>query len=406
MHDSSHRLKSLTAVQNQDGRLEVFGIGSDDRIWHTWQTAPSNGWNEGWNILYSDVDRLKNLVAIQNKDGRLELFGTNSQDQIWHTWQTAPNNGWVGRWNILYNESDRLRNLQVVQNQDGRLEVFGTNSQDQIWFTWQTAPNNGWVGRWNILYSESDRLRNLAVTRNHDGRLEVFGTNSQDQIWHTWQTAPNNGWVGRWHMMFQDVDRLRELAAIRNADGRIEVFGVAPDDKIWHTWQTSPSNGWWSEWRRINFAMQAQQQTNWCWAAVSTSVSAFFDNATTWTQCRVVNGELGRTDCCTQGSSTNCNVPWFLDRALTRTGNLRSMTSGSPTMNDVRQDVDNNRPLCVRIGWSGGGGHFVAIDGYNSDLDMVAVDDPWFGASDVALNVLQTAYQGTGSTTHRYRVEP
>ena len=159
-------------------------------------------------------------------------------------------------------------------------------------------------------------------------------------------------------------------------------------------------------WKRLNFVMQHQQQGNWCWAAVAASVSAYFNPNTTWTQCKIANAELGQTDCCTNGSSASCNVPWYLDRALTLTGNFVSMSSGAGTMNDVTQEINNNRPLCVRIGWSGGGGHFVAIDGYNIGLDMVAVDDPWSGASDVDLSVFQTAYNGSGSWTHSYKVKP
>jgi hypothetical protein len=196
------------------------------------------------------------------------------------------------------------------------------------------------------------------------------------------------------------------LVVIQNQDGRLEVFGTAPDDTIWHTWQIAPNNGWWSPWTRINFVMQHQQQTNWCWAAVAASVSAFFNPNTNWTQCGIVNAEFGRNDCCTQGSSTNCNRPWYLDRALTRTGNLRSWSSGAGTLADIMQEINASRPLCARIGWSGGGGHFVAIDGYNRDLGMIAVDDPWFGASDVVLSTFQTAYQGSGSWTHTYRVQP
>ena len=75
-------------------------------------------------------------------------------------------------------------------------------------------------------------------------------------------------------------------------------------------------------------------------------------------------------------------------------------------MADVKNEIDKNRPLCARIGWSGGGGHFVALDGYNQDFDMIAVDDPIYGASDVNLNVFQTAYQGSGTWTHTYRVKP
>ena len=34
-------------------------------------------------------------------------------------------------------------------------------------------------------------------------------------------------------------------------------------------------------WDRLSFQMQAQQQTNWCSAAVSTSVSHYYDAAST-----------------------------------------------------------------------------------------------------------------------------
>lgn len=165
---------------------------------------------------------------------------------------------------------------------------------------------------------------------------------------------------------------------------------------------------WWKVvfvWERINFVMQNQQQWNWCWAAVAASVSAFFNPSTTWTQCGIVNAELGRNDCCPPGSNPVCDVVWWLDRALTRTGNFVSMSAGAGSMQDITQEIDNNRPLCVRIGWSGGGGHFLAIDGYNKNLGMIAVDDPASGASDINLTVFQTAYQGSGSWTHSYRVQ-
>jgi hypothetical protein len=159
-------------------------------------------------------------------------------------------------------------------------------------------------------------------------------------------------------------------------------------------------------WHRLAFVMQPQQQTQWCWAAVAASVSAFFNPSTTWMQCDIVNAEFGRTDCCANGSSADCNKPWYIDQGLQRTGNFRSKSTGAGTMTDVSQDVDISRPLCVRIGWSGGGGHAVAIDGYHRGLNMVAIDDPWYGASDVSLATFRTAYQGSGSWTHSYRVEP
>jgi hypothetical protein len=172
--------------------------------------------------------------------------------------------------------------------------------------------------------------------------------------------------------------------------------------RAWQIYLRLPRGGW----KRLNFAMQRQQKTNWCWAAVAVSVSKFFKTNTKWIQCRLVNAELGRNDCCGQGEKENCNRVYYLDRALSKTDNLDSWSSGAGNLGHVMQAVEAGRPLCARVKWSDGGGHFLAIDGYNRDLDMIAVDDPWFGASDWVLSVFQTSYWGSGTWTDRYQVRP
>src|SRR3954471_13335913 len=78
--------------------------------------------------------------------------------------------------------------------------------------------------------------------------------------------------------------------------------------------------------RTLTFGVQHQQEDQWCWAAVTSSVSAFY-GVPSWTQCRIVNAELGQTACCTRGSSKPCNQPWRLDKALTLSGNLTRVTA-------------------------------------------------------------------------------
>ena len=102
-------------------------------------------------------------------------------------------------------------------------------------------------------------------------------------------------------------------------------------------------------WDRLSFQMQAQQQTNWCWAAVSTSVSHYYDASSTWTQCEVANGELSRTDCCAGGASTSCNVYGTLDTSLSRVGHLDHMDSSVASFQSVDNEIDAGRPLGIRV---------------------------------------------------------
>jgi hypothetical protein len=156
-------------------------------------------------------------------------------------------------------------------------------------------------------------------------------------------------------------------------------------------------------WRRLAFDMQAQLQTQWCWSAVSTSASRFYDAASSWTQCTVVNAELSQATCCADGSTSQCNQPWYLDRALTRTGNLASWASGTVPISTIRAQIDAGRPLGARIGWSGGGGHFVVISGCLDDATrMLEIRDPIYGTSEISIAAFASSYQGTGSWTHTY----
>ncbi|QYF93256.1 C39 family peptidase [Massilia sp. PAMC28688] len=155
--------------------------------------------------------------------------------------------------------------------------------------------------------------------------------------------------------------------------------------------------------KQLPFEMQAQTQSNWCWAATAVSVSRYFWRWSTWTQCRVANAELGQRGCCGDPSQAACNVPWYLDRSLTRTRNFVSIT-GAVSFEQVRAEIDKGRPVGARIGWSGGGGHFMVIYGYSTigGGEYFDIDDPIYGKSHLPVSEFTSGYQGTGSWTHTY----
>ncbi len=223
-------VRQLVAGCNADGRIELFGIGTDNALWHIWQTAPNNGWSDWASLGGSDLTK---LAVTNNQDGRIEVFARGANNELHHIWQTAPNNGW-GSWGNL---GGSVEELTVGRNQDGRIEVFTRGTDGKLNHIWQTAPNNGWSG-WSTL---DGNVKELAVVNNADGRLEVFAIGRDNALWHIWQTAPNNGWSGWASLGGSD---LKHISAIANKDGRIEVFARGEGDALRHIWQTAPNNGW------------------------------------------------------------------------------------------------------------------------------------------------------------------
>jgi hypothetical protein len=76
-----------------DGRLELFLVGSDNQLYHRWQTAPnSSQWSEGWQLLQllgGQWPLSSNTTIARNADGRLELFIVGSDGRVYHKWQVV-----------------------------------------------------------------------------------------------------------------------------------------------------------------------------------------------------------------------------------------------------------------------------------------------------------------------------
>lgn len=160
---------------------------------------------------------------------------------------------------------------------------------------------------------------------------------------------------------------------------------------------------WFYAYLVLPFDMEPQTQSNWCWAATSKSVSRFYSFFSPWTQCKIASAELGNT-CCSTPVPSACNVPWYLDKALTRTNNFVSIQSGTIPWQSIKDQLENGLVIGARIGWSGGGGHFMTIHGVSrvGITQYVHIDDPIYGKSVLTYDQYATNYQGSGTWTHTY----
>src|SRR6201999_1720592 len=99
----------------------------------------------------------------------------------------------------------------------------------------------------------------------------------------------------------------------------------------------------------LSFTVPLQLLSNWVRAAGSAGVAHYYDSASTVTQCQVVNAQLGRTDCCKNPASSNCNVTGYLDKALTYVGHLSSEQGSAAAYSAMSAAVDAGTPPCIRI---------------------------------------------------------
>lgn len=137
----------------------------------------------------------------------------------------------------------------------------------------------------------------------------------------------------------------------------------------------------------LDFHIQAQEQGNWCWAAVATSVANFYDG-TSRRQCDLVNQRRSLTTCCSEPDASDdklCNQADDTAAALADVGHHAGTSDLALTFLRVQGEIMQDRLIGVRIEWAGQTvGHAVVLDGYyvtDGGDQYVVGDDPSPGDS-------------------------
>ncbi|MEV7843142.1 papain-like cysteine protease family protein [Streptomyces cyaneofuscatus] len=126
--------------------------------------------------------------------------------------------------------------------------------------------------------------------------------------------------------------------------------------------------------QRLNITMQAQQKTNWCWAAGGNTIAAWFGRS--YSQNQFCNASFNRSQNteCPNSQATLGNVQTGLSWTGVRPGSYVTGWLRYPT---VQAEIAAQRPIETRIQWSSGGGHMHVIYGYDDANSWVYWGDPW-----------------------------
>ena len=126
--------------------------------------------------------------------------------------------------------------------------------------------------------------------------------------------------------------------------------------------------------KQLDITMQAQQQTNWCWAASGNTIATWFGRGYTQNQfCDAAFNEPQGTQCGNWQASLD-DVQNALDSMAINPG---SYVSGYLRYSTVQSEINASRPIETRIEWSSGGGHMHVLYGYDTSDNWVYWGDPW-----------------------------
>ncbi|MFJ4103016.1 papain-like cysteine protease family protein [Amycolatopsis japonica] len=154
----------------------------------------------------------------------------------------------------------------------------------------------------------------------------------------------------------------------------------------------------------LNISMQAQQKTNWCWAASGNTIAAYWGYSLTQTRfCQIAHNESGN-DCANLEGYLSDEQRVFSSLGFRSVGSYNS-GGGTLTFAGIKGQIDAGRPIGTRIGWTSGGGHMHVVYGYNdaNGTTVVQFGDPW-GSNTRYNSMNYSAYRSNSQFTWTHTV--
>ncbi|HEY3364145.1 MAG TPA: papain-like cysteine protease family protein [Symbiobacteriaceae bacterium] len=148
----------------------------------------------------------------------------------------------------------------------------------------------------------------------------------------------------------------------------------------------------------LDLAIQRQELSNWCWAAIAASLGDFYRRRH-FTQHEIASRMLGYDCSCLASdpeAAARCDVFAMLDEALRVTECYSHWSPGRPTFERLCAEIGSGRPLCVGIDWQIGGSHYAVVSGCYVETREIYVVDPLHGPSVQPFDAFPATYRGTG----------
>jgi hypothetical protein len=256
--NSDAHINPCTA-NTSDGRMELFAVGNNGSLYHSFQTNANGSWS-AWVAMGTSANKwsVNALPAVGvNKDGRLEVFVVGTNSSVYHAYQKVPGTSAATNWSafsiISSSRVSETAKLAVGKWANGALELFVIGTDGVLYDNYQATAGNStsWSG-FLTLGGSWDQSADVSVASENDGLLDVFVVDGQGGIYNAYQSAINStDWVG-WHSLASVVGVTARTAVQRDANGVLHIFVIGTDGVCYTKQETAPNSPTsWASWESL-----------------------------------------------------------------------------------------------------------------------------------------------------------
>ena len=236
----------ITAVTRYSGHLDLFTVGTDNRVYSCWWDV-SSGWSSWFQLGDLTCRPGSTVDVISRYNDHLDVFTTAADGRIMSTWWDA-RTGWASWFQVMGGVAAPGATVTAIARYPFHLDLFTVGTDNRVYSCWWDD-RSGWHGwfRPGDLVCRPDSAVN--VVARHRDQLDLFTTSSDGRIMSTWWNV-RGGW-GSWFQVSGGVASAgSEVTAISRYSNHLDLFVVGTDNRIYSTWWHDP--GGWAAWFNVS----------------------------------------------------------------------------------------------------------------------------------------------------------
>jgi len=255
--DVPHDSCGVSAVLNDDERIELFAVGYDNAVHHKYQFHDKT-WSN-WASIGGNFST--GASPVRNIDGRVELFAVGTDDQLYHNWQQTAGGDFQTSWVGLGGPFSG--GITVLLNSEGNIVIFARGKISRsLMYNHQVhnATSVFWAG-WSNLGGILTSSPSAVLTA--ESLVHVFVRGVDKGLFEKRQVPTHAGSVA-----WSKYDGLGGLLASNpavpaalNPVNLLEIFVRQADRAIWYKKQIATTDEvgtvGWSEWQSLGGKMSS-----------------------------------------------------------------------------------------------------------------------------------------------------
>ena len=199
-NDTPAGMKRVAACQ-QGGSVgaRLWGITDDYGLLSCYGELPGGGFT-GWKAWdpTPDGSGFSEVTAAQQNDGRVQLWALDTNQRLWSCWQTSPGpENWTAWSEPSWGGAPRLVNVAACQQGGSRgAQVWGVTPSYALVSNYQVTPGGGWSGWSTGSWLNAPPVHEITAAQQNNGCVRLWAVTTDQVLVSIAQTSPGGDWTG------------------------------------------------------------------------------------------------------------------------------------------------------------------------------------------------------------------